>query len=165
MDHTKINLLVKLQHLDNQIESIVSLQKGLPEEIIALDEDLTFTNRQIESRKKIANDHLKLRQRLHGTATPVPAAVGAADLALSGGLDEGLDRPAARPPVEVVQRAQRQLVESPVLGALVERGLQRATLERYRVGAIALPPTSAGYDAARATGTAWPHTRVRVCKC
>ena len=67
MDHTKINLLVKLQHLDNQIESIVSLQKGLPEEIIALDEDLTFTNRQIESRKKIANDHLKLRQRLHGS--------------------------------------------------------------------------------------------------
>ena len=67
MDHTKINLLVKLQHLDNQIESIVSLQKGLPEENIALDEDLTFTSRQIESRKKIADDNLKLRQRLHET--------------------------------------------------------------------------------------------------
>lgn len=67
MDHTKINLLVRLQHLDNQIENIVSLQKGLPEEIIALDEDLAFTNRQIESRKKIADDHLKLRQRLHET--------------------------------------------------------------------------------------------------
>jgi len=67
VDHTKINLLVRLQHLDNQIENIVSLQKGLPEEIIALDEDLAFTNRQIESRKKIADDHLKLRQRLHET--------------------------------------------------------------------------------------------------
>ena len=65
MDHTKINLLVKLQHLDNQIESIVSLQKGLPEEITALDEDLRFTNRQIESRKKIADDRTKLRQQLH----------------------------------------------------------------------------------------------------
>lgn len=67
MDHTKINLLVKLQHLDNQIESIVSLQKGLPEEIDALNEDLVFTTRQIESRKKIADDHLKTRSRLHET--------------------------------------------------------------------------------------------------
>ncbi len=67
MDHTKINLLVKLQHLDNQIESIVSLQKGLPEEIDALDEDLLFTIRQIESRKKIADDQLKQRSRLHET--------------------------------------------------------------------------------------------------
>ncbi len=67
MDHTKINLLVKLQHLDNQIENIVSLQKGLPEEIEALNEDLAFTLRQIESRKKIADDHLKLRERLHGS--------------------------------------------------------------------------------------------------
>ncbi len=67
MDHTKINLLVKLQHLDNQIESIVSLQKGLPEEIDALDEDLVFTTRQIESRKKIADEHLKTRSRLHET--------------------------------------------------------------------------------------------------
>ena len=67
MDHSKINLLVKLQHLDNQIESIVSLQKGLPEEIEALDEDLIFTTRQIETRKKIADDQLKQRSRLHGT--------------------------------------------------------------------------------------------------
>ena len=67
MDHTKINLLVKLQHLDNQIESIVSLQKGLPEEIEALDEDLIFTSRQIETRKKIAEDQLKQRSRLHDT--------------------------------------------------------------------------------------------------
>lgn len=67
MDHTKINLLVRLQHLDNQIESIVSLQKGLPEEIDALDEDLVFTTRQIESRKKIADEHLKTRSRLHET--------------------------------------------------------------------------------------------------
>ena len=67
MDHTKINLLVKLQHLDNQIESIVSLQKGLPEEIDALDEDLIFTSRQIETRKKIAEDQLKQRSRLHDT--------------------------------------------------------------------------------------------------
>jgi len=67
VDHTKINLLVRLQHLDNQIESIVSLQKGLPEEIDALDEDLVFTTRQIESRKKIADDHLKTRSRLHET--------------------------------------------------------------------------------------------------
>ncbi len=67
MDHTKINLLVRLQHLDNQIESIVSLQKGLPEEITALDEDLAFTIRQIESRRKVAEEHLKLRQRLHET--------------------------------------------------------------------------------------------------
>ncbi len=67
MDHTKINLLVKLQHLDNQIESIVSLQKGLPEEIEALDEDLIFTTRQIETRKIIADDQLKQRSRLHDT--------------------------------------------------------------------------------------------------
>jgi uncharacterized protein len=67
VDHTKINLLVKLQHLDNQIESIVSLQKGLPEEIDALDEDLIFTSRQIETRKKIAEDQLKQRSRLHDT--------------------------------------------------------------------------------------------------
>jgi len=69
VDHTKINLLVRLQHLDNQIESIVSLQKGLPEEIDALDEDLVFTTRQIESRKKIADEHLKTRSRLHETIT------------------------------------------------------------------------------------------------
>ncbi|MEI7695055.1 MAG: hypothetical protein WCG61_00380 [Chlorobium sp.] len=67
MDHTKINLLVKLQHLDNQIESIVSLQKGLPEEIEALEEDLLFTTRQIESRRKVADDQLKQRSRLHET--------------------------------------------------------------------------------------------------
>jgi len=67
VDHTKINLLVKLQHLDNQIESIVSLQKGLPEEIDALDEDLLFTIRQIESRKKIADEQLTQRSRLHET--------------------------------------------------------------------------------------------------
>ena len=67
MDHTKINLLVKLQHLDNQIESIVSLQKGLPEEIEALEEDLLFTTRQIETRRKIADDQLKQRSRLHET--------------------------------------------------------------------------------------------------
>jgi len=67
VDHTKINLLVRLQHLDNQIENIISLQKGLPEEITALDEDLAFTKRQIEARKKIADDHLKLRQKLNET--------------------------------------------------------------------------------------------------
>ena len=67
MDHTKINLLVRLQHLDNQIESIVSLQKGLPEEIEALDEDLLFTTRQIEARKKVADDQLRQRSRLHDT--------------------------------------------------------------------------------------------------
>ena len=67
MDHTKINLLVRLQHLDNQIENIISLQKGLPEEITALDEDLAFTKRQIEARKKIADNHLKLRQKLNET--------------------------------------------------------------------------------------------------
>ncbi|NTU92804.1 MAG: hypothetical protein HGB29_07270 [Chlorobiaceae bacterium] len=67
MDHTKINLIVRLQHIDNQIESIMSLQKGLPEEIAALDEDLAFTARQIEARKKIAEEHLKLRERLNAT--------------------------------------------------------------------------------------------------
>ncbi|NTV01647.1 MAG: hypothetical protein HGB04_02535 [Chlorobiaceae bacterium] len=67
MDHTKINLIVRLQHIDNLIESIMSLQKGLPEEIAALDEDLAFTSRQIEARKKIAEEHLKLRERLNGT--------------------------------------------------------------------------------------------------
>jgi len=65
VDHTKINLLVKLQHLDNQIESIVSLQKGLPEEIQALEEDLIFTARQIETRKKRADEQLKQRSSLH----------------------------------------------------------------------------------------------------
>lgn len=67
MDHTKISLLVRLQHLDNQIEDIVSLQKGLPEEITALEEDLADTRRQIESRKKIADDNAKLRLKLHDT--------------------------------------------------------------------------------------------------
>lgn len=66
MDHTKINLIVRLQHLDNQIEEIMSLQKGLPEEISALEEDLAFTVRQIEARKKIAEDHLQRRTRLNG---------------------------------------------------------------------------------------------------
>lgn len=65
MDHTKINLLVRLQYLDNQIENIVSLQKGLPEEIEALEEDLAFTSRQIESRKKIADEQLRQRTRLN----------------------------------------------------------------------------------------------------
>ncbi|MCF8215687.1 MAG: hypothetical protein K9I59_02315 [Chlorobium sp.] len=67
MDHTKINLLVRLQHLDNQIENIISLQRGLPEEINALEEDLAFTGKQIESRLKIAEERLKLRQRLNET--------------------------------------------------------------------------------------------------
>ncbi|NTU57771.1 MAG: hypothetical protein HGB00_02460 [Chlorobiaceae bacterium] len=67
MDHTKINLIVRLQHIDNQIESIMSLQKGLPEEISALEEDLAFTARQIEARKRVAEDHQKLRERLNGT--------------------------------------------------------------------------------------------------
>ncbi len=66
MDHTKINLIVRLQHIDNLIESIMSLQKGLPEEIAALEEDLAFTARQIEARKKIAEEHQKLRERLNG---------------------------------------------------------------------------------------------------
>ncbi|NTU53549.1 MAG: hypothetical protein HGA97_07625 [Chlorobiaceae bacterium] len=67
MDHTKINLIVRLQHIDNRIESIMSLQKGLPEEISALEEDIAFTARQIEARKKIADDHQKLREKLNGT--------------------------------------------------------------------------------------------------
>ncbi|NTV82561.1 MAG: hypothetical protein HGA14_01455 [Chlorobaculum sp.] len=66
MDHTKINLIVRLQHIDNMIESIMSMQKGLPEEISALEEDLAFTSRQIEARKKIADEHQKLRERLNG---------------------------------------------------------------------------------------------------
>ena len=69
MDHTKINLIVRLQHIDNMIESIMSLQKGLPEEISALEEDLAFTARQIEARKKIADDHQKLRERLNSIIT------------------------------------------------------------------------------------------------
>jgi hypothetical protein len=69
VDHTKINLIVRLQHIDNMIESIMSLQKGLPEEISALDEDLAFTSRQIEARKKIADERLKLRERLNGVIT------------------------------------------------------------------------------------------------
>ncbi|MBM3423742.1 MAG: hypothetical protein FJY09_10950 [Chlorobi bacterium] len=67
MDHTKINLLVRLQHLDNQIENIISLQKGLPEEITALEEDLAFTGKQIDARRKVADEHLKIRQRLNET--------------------------------------------------------------------------------------------------
>jgi predicted nucleic acid-binding Zn-ribbon protein len=69
VDHTKINLIVRLQHIDNMIESIMSLQKGLPEEISALEEDLAFTARQIEARKKIADDHQKLRERLNSIIT------------------------------------------------------------------------------------------------
>lgn len=44
----------------------MSLQKGLPEEISALEEDLAFTVRQIEARKKIAENHRQLRTRLNG---------------------------------------------------------------------------------------------------
>jgi hypothetical protein len=66
VDHTKINLIVRLQHIDNLIESIMSLQKGLPEEIAALEEDLAFTVRQIEARKKVSEEHLKMRERLNG---------------------------------------------------------------------------------------------------
>jgi len=68
VDHSKINLLVRLQHLDNQIEKIVSLQKGLPEEINALEEDLAFTVKQIETRTAKNEEHLKLRQHLNETA-------------------------------------------------------------------------------------------------
>lgn len=75
MDHTKINLIVRLQHLDNLIENLMSLQKGLPEEIVALEEDLAFTTRQIEARKRVAEDHLKLRQRLNETITECKAKI------------------------------------------------------------------------------------------
>ena len=67
MDHTKINLVVRLQHLDNQIEKIESLQRGLPEEIEALEEDIAFTARQIEAREKIADEQRKTRERLNET--------------------------------------------------------------------------------------------------
>ena len=67
MDHTKINLIVRLQHPDNQIENIESLQKGLPEEIEALREDITFITRQIEAREKIAEEYRKTRERLNKT--------------------------------------------------------------------------------------------------
>ncbi len=66
VDHTKINLIVRLQHIDNLIENIMGLQKGLPEEIAALEEDLAFTSRQLDARKKIADEHQKLRERLNG---------------------------------------------------------------------------------------------------
>ena len=77
MDHTKINLIVRLQHLDNLIESIMSLQKGLPEEISALEEDLAFTTRQIEARKRIDEDHQKLRQRLNESINNCKAKIKA----------------------------------------------------------------------------------------
>lgn len=77
MDHTKINLIVRLQYLDNLIESIMSLQKGLPEEIAALEEDLAFTARQIEARKKVAEEHLKLRQHLNETINDCKAKIRA----------------------------------------------------------------------------------------
>ncbi|PWW82032.1 MULTISPECIES: zinc ribbon domain-containing protein [Prosthecochloris] len=67
MDHTKINLVVRLQHLDNQIETIESLQKGLPEEIDALEEDIAFTSRQIEAREKTAAEREKNRSNLTET--------------------------------------------------------------------------------------------------
>ena len=67
MDHTKINLVVRLQHLDNQIESIISLQRGLPEEIKALEEDIAFTSRQIEAREKVAEEQRKTREKLNET--------------------------------------------------------------------------------------------------
>jgi predicted nucleic acid-binding Zn-ribbon protein len=69
VDHTKINLIVRLQHIDNTIENIMSLQKGLPEEISALEEDMAFTSRQIEARKKIAEEHQKTRTKLNGVIT------------------------------------------------------------------------------------------------
>nr|WP_198911815.1 hypothetical protein [Prosthecochloris ethylica] len=56
-----------MQHLDNKIQNIVSLQKGLPEEIEALEEDIAFTAKQIEARKKIAAEHAKTRERLNDT--------------------------------------------------------------------------------------------------
>ena len=67
MDHTKINLIVRLQYLDNQIDSIESLQKGLPEEIDALEEDIAFTARQIDAREKVSEEQRKTRERLHET--------------------------------------------------------------------------------------------------
>ena len=67
MDHTKINLVVRLQHLDNQIESIESLQRGLPEEIEALEEDIAFTSRQIESRAKVAEEQQTMLKKLTET--------------------------------------------------------------------------------------------------
>ena len=67
MDHKKINLIVRLQHLDNRIENIESLQKGLPEEIEALEEDIAFTSRQIETREKAAAERDKTRGNLNET--------------------------------------------------------------------------------------------------
>jgi len=67
VDHTKINLVVRLQYLDNQIENLLSLQKGLPEEIDALEEDIAFITKQIEARKRIAGEHEKTRRTLDET--------------------------------------------------------------------------------------------------
>ena len=86
MDHTKINLLVKLQHLDNQIESIVSLQKGLPEEIDALDEDLValLARRQAYIERaamlKVSRDQIRDNARIEDVVAKVVAAAKNAGL-------------------------------------------------------------------------------------
>ncbi len=67
MDHTKINLIVRLQYLDNKIEKLESLQKGLPEEIAALEDDIAFTSRQIDIREKAAEEREKNRQSYNET--------------------------------------------------------------------------------------------------
>ncbi len=75
MDHKKINLVVRLQYLDNQIEAIESLQKGLPEEIEALEEDIVFISHQIEARRKAAEEQQKSKNKLYETITGCRAKI------------------------------------------------------------------------------------------
>jgi hypothetical protein len=68
------------------------------------------------------------RQHVHGHAHAVGDDAGAA---------------LSRPATEVVRRAQQQLAQSPVLAALLDRGLKRPTLDHFGVGAV-LAPTAVG---------------------
>ncbi|ACF14564.1 protein of unknown function DUF164 [Chloroherpeton thalassium ATCC 35110] len=57
MDHKKLKLIVRLQQLDDELDLILSEQKGLPEEIRDLEDDVASINRQLDQRKKLSDEN------------------------------------------------------------------------------------------------------------
>ncbi|NTV46459.1 MAG: hypothetical protein HGB11_08070 [Chlorobiales bacterium] len=66
MDHNKLKLVVRLQQLDDELDVILDEQKGLPEEISALEEDIASITRQLEVRRKRADENRSRRSLLSG---------------------------------------------------------------------------------------------------
>jgi len=64
VDHKKLKLVVRLQQLDDELDVILSEQKGLPEEINDLEDDLTSINRQLEQRKKLTDENDARKRQL-----------------------------------------------------------------------------------------------------